>query len=99
MSERLTKLHVLAAVARALAPKSAYIAIELHRAHIEHVGVVGKGHPPRRGLILSRLRSLEADGMLECTGGPDGYYGYSWRITDAGRAALAVSERQRGSDQ
>jgi DNA-binding HxlR family transcriptional regulator len=40
--------------------------------------------------MLRRLRELERDGLLVCTGGPDGYYGYSWRITEAGHASLAA---------
>lgn len=47
------------------------------------------GHPPTRGLILRRLRQLEQRGLLTCVGGPDGYYGFEWLITEAGHEVLA----------
>lgn len=74
----LTEGMVLRAVDAAAAPRSAYIADRVRRAH----------GPARQGLILARLRSLEDKGLIECKGGPDGCYGYEWRITLAGRIHL-----------
>lgn len=88
---KLTDAQVLVALDKAISPKSAYVAAEVDQMHLAHIRAGGKGFSPRRSLILSRLRSLERDGKIECRGGPDGYYGYTWRITDAGRDALAHS--------
>lgn len=85
----LTDTQVLVALDKAVSPKSAYVASEIDKAHLAHIRAGGKGFAPRRSLILRRLRALERDGKIECRGGPDGYYGYTWRITDAGRSTLA----------
>lgn len=76
----LTPDTVLLAVAAAAAPYSGYVADTLDRHW--HWGA-------RRSLVLSRLRSLEASGLIECIGGPLGSYGYKWSITPAGRARLS----------
>lgn len=92
---RLTTLEVLEAIPKAAAPWSGYIADQIIRSHNARVRAGGVGHPPRVSLILSRLRDLEGRGLIKCTGGPKGYYGYIWEITDAGRLALAEAERGR----
>lgn len=89
----ITTFDVLRALDRAVAPRSACVADVLDRNHREHVARGGTGFPPRRSLILARLRTLEASGLIVCTGGPDGYYGYGWRITEAGRASLSSNVR------
>lgn len=86
---KLTEAQVLEAVAKACSPRSLYIGDVIARSHGRFVLDGGKGHPPAVGLILRRLRALENSGLLECVGGPDGYYGFEWRITEAGRSALA----------
>jgi hypothetical protein len=95
---RINKRHrdaivVLRAVDSAVSPQSAYIANVVDKVQVHRVQVAagGKGHSPRRGIILARLRLLEEAGFLQCTGGPNGYYGYSWAITPDGRAALLRS--------
>jgi hypothetical protein len=85
---RLTKQLVLACVANAAGGQSAYIGDQALREHKRWVSTGGKGFPPRSSLILARLRGLERDGLIKCVGGPDGYYGFTWHLTDAGRAAL-----------
>lgn len=67
---------ILKAVVRAVAPRSAYIAHEVDRLIIPHM---------RRDRILRKLRRLEKTGLLECVGGPDGYYGFTWKLTDEGK--------------
>ena len=79
---KLTDEQVLAAIPRAAAPWSGYIAAELDREHRANVAAGGTGHPPRRATILARLRSLERKGLVECVGGPNGYYGYTWRVIE-----------------
>ncbi|RVC47603.1 hypothetical protein EN781_00255 [Mesorhizobium sp. M4A.F.Ca.ET.090.04.2.1] len=86
---KLPGIEVLAAVATAVSPRGAYINDQVQRAHAKAVKAGAIGHPPSTGLVLRRLRSLEKRGLIECVGGPDGYYGFEWRITDAGRAELA----------
>lgn len=81
---------VLQAVKDAIVPRSLYIHDQMRLQHGQHVLNGGKGHPPTNAVILRRLRSLQADGLLECIGGPDGYYGFEWRITDLGQAALEI---------
>ncbi|ESY42058.1 hypothetical protein X747_14905 [Mesorhizobium sp. LNJC384A00] len=85
---KLTRTAALQAVKDAVRPRSAYINDQVHRQHGQHVRNGGTGHPPTNAVILRRLRSLQSDGLLECIGGPDGYYGFEWRITDLGQAAL-----------
>ncbi|RWO18178.1 MAG: hypothetical protein EOS08_25480 [Mesorhizobium sp.] len=84
----ISERDVLSAVAAAASPRSAYIGDEVQKMHAKAVKAGGKGHTPTTVLILRRLRSLEKFGFLECVGGPDGYYGFEWRITDAGRKEL-----------
>jgi len=86
----LTKDRVLLAVSKACSPDSAYINDEVHRMHRDDVKAGGKGQPPRTSLVLSRLNALVADGMLQRSLLPNGYYGYRWTITHAGRAALGA---------
>jgi len=85
----LTKEMVLLAVDRAISPDSNYINDQVQRMHAAHVRSGGKGFPPRTDLVLARLNALVADGKLTKSKFTNGYYGYSWSITDAGRSALA----------
>jgi hypothetical protein len=100
---KLTEQEVLIALDKACSPASAYVIDELNQAHHARIKAGGTGFPPHRGVVLNRLRSLERSGKIECRGGPDGYYGYKWRITDAGRVVLATAKtesvvpEQRGS--
>ena len=84
----LTKDTVLHAVDEAIAPFSAYINDVVQRKHARSIRAGGTGHSPTAALVLRRLRQLEADGLVKCIGGPRGLYGFSWRITEAGRRAL-----------
>jgi hypothetical protein len=88
---KLTKARLLLAVSKAISPDSTYINDELQRMHRADVVAGGKGFPPRVGLVLSRLNALAADGMLEKSVFPNGYYGYRWTITPSGRAALEAN--------
>ncbi len=90
---KLTEHEVLVALDKAVSPASAYVIDELNQTHHARIKAGGTGFPPSRGLVLRRLRSLESGGKIECRGGPDGYYGYKWRITDTGRAALQEAGR------
>ena len=85
----LSKEDVLIAAKKAISCKSAYIGDEVNRIHAARVRAGGSGHAPQSGLVLRRLRQLCRDGMMECTGGPDGFYGFSWSITPAGHAKLS----------
>lgn len=89
---KLTKAQVLKAVSTAVLPRSGYINDEIHKAHQAHVAAGGIGHPPTTALVLRRLRALERDGLISCVGGPDGFYGFEWTITEAGRRALENEE-------
>jgi hypothetical protein len=95
---KLTEMDVLKAMPRSAAMWTGYIVDQLRRDHNISVRD-GKltGHPPRSGLVLTRLRALEAKNLIKCTGGPNGYYGFTWDMLPAGRAALAVVPEQRGS--
>lgn len=93
---RLTKDMVLAAVAKAVSPDSAYINDEVQKMHRSHVASGGKGFPPRTSLVLSRLNSLTVDGLLEKSRFTNGYYGYRWSITPSGRDALASLDQEPG---
>lgn len=83
-----TEEMVLRCVTRAVSPYSTYINDEVRREHSRHVAAGGTGHVPRTSLVLRRLRSLAAKGFLEESRFADGYYGYKWTITEAGREAL-----------
>ncbi|TPI86391.1 hypothetical protein [Mesorhizobium sp. B2-8-9] len=85
----LTEAQVLLAVKQACAPRSAYIGDVLYRRYADAVRNGAAGYLPTRARILRRLRSLEKSGLIACVGGPDGFYGYEWRITKAGHLALA----------
>lgn len=85
---KLTKAMALKAVTTACAPYSAYIHDEVRKMHRVHVRDGGTGFCPKTGLLLARLNSLAADGMLIRSGFPDGYYGYHWTITAEGREAV-----------
>lgn len=93
---KLTEADVMQAVGSAARGAdgawSAYVAGALNTEHRARCLAGGKGYPPRRSLILARLKSLECKGQLERSHGTNGYYGYYWRITDLGRAALAQQE-------
>lgn len=95
MKFQLSKDMVLLAVSKAISPDSAYINDEVSKMHRAHVGAGGTGHAPRVGLVLARLKALAADGLLEKSGFPNGYYGYRWELTAAGRSAL-TKEKQDG---
>ncbi len=86
---RLTPEMVLLAVSKAVSPDSAYINDEVQKMHHDFVRRGGKGFPPRADLVLARLNALAAKGFLEKSTFTNGYYGYRWRITSAGRAALS----------
>lgn len=87
---KLTEAQVLTAVANAASPNSGYINDYLCREHSLAVAAGGKGHPPTSSLVLRRLRSLESGGLIEVVGRyPYGSYGFTWRITPAGRRALS----------
>ena len=88
----LTKEMVLQAVSRAISPDSNYIGDQVSRMHRAHVSAGGIGYPPRTSLVLSRLNALAADGLLNKSDFTNGYYGYRWDITPAGRAALRNHE-------
>lgn len=99
---KLTKEMVLLAVKKAVSPDSAYVNDEVQKMHRDHVYAGGKGFPPRTSLVLARLNALAADGMLEKSRFTNGYYGYRWTITPAGRAALqdsSVEGKQGGGDE
>ena len=89
---RLTKEMVLVAVSRAVSPDSNYIGDQVSRIHRAHVSAGGIGYPPRTSLVLSRLNALAADGLLNKSAFTNGYYGYRWEFTPAGRAALRNHE-------
>lgn len=86
---KLTKLEVLVAVDRAISPWSNYIGDQVHRAHKARVESGGVGHSPTAALILRRLNELASDGMLLKSKFTQGYYGYRWDITPAGRSLLS----------
>lgn len=75
----LTKEMVLSAVDKACNPSTNYIRDQLRREN-------QTGFSP--ALVLSRLKALEADKLLTRSRYPNGYYGYTWKFTEAGRAAL-----------
>ncbi|MGB6087750.1 hypothetical protein [Parvibaculum sp.] len=85
---KLTKAQVLRCVDSAVSPDSAYINDEVQKMHRANIASGGIGHTPRVGLVLARLNSLAADGLLEKSAFTNGYYGYRWTITPAGRSAL-----------
>lgn len=72
---------------------SGYIADEVRQQHAKAIRSGASGHEPSRALILRRLQALAAKGLLERSDGTNGYYGYYWSLTDAGRAALADGGR------
>lgn len=86
---KLAKESVLEAVAKAISPWSIYIGEEVNKAHRASVAAGNKGHPPKAALILRRLNQLAESGLLEKSTLTNGYYGYQWTITPAGRGALA----------
>lgn len=47
------------------------------------------GHWPGSAPVRRALRRLEREGLVKEVGGPTGYYGYEWEITEAGKKALA----------
>lgn len=93
MQSSLTKADVLLAMQRAIAPHTAYIHDSVCRQHGDRVesGEVPlhEFEMPTVALVLSRLKALRADGMVERSRDARGIYGYSWSFTDAGRSALA----------
>ena len=89
MRNALTKADVLGAIPRAAHPSSNYIIDQIHRDYRARVASGWKGHPPRSSIILTRLKQLEADGLLTRSQLTSGYYGYTWGLTDAGKAAIA----------
>lgn len=94
---KLTKDMVLLAVANACSPDSAYINDEVSKMHRAHVRSGGKGFPPRTSLVLARLNSLAADGLLTKSRFTNGYYGYHWGFTPAGRATLTAIQSSETS--
>lgn len=97
---KLTKEDVLLAVRSACSPDSAYINDEVQKMHRAHVASGGTGHAPRVSLVLSRLNALAADGLLEKSQFTNGYYGYRWTITPAGRLALnATPQDGKGGEE
>lgn len=79
----LTEEMVLICAKRAVRPHSIYINDEVKREHLRHVAARGTGHPPSRGMVLRRLRSLAAKGFLRESAFPDGNYGYEWAIRES----------------
>jgi hypothetical protein len=89
---RPTKIDVLRAVSTAILPRSVYINNEIHRWHAGQVASWGMGgHPPTSSFVLRRLKQLVDDGYLVQSQFSDGLYGYTWTITDAGKARLALA--------
>jgi len=74
--------ETLLAVSRACSPDSVYIIQEVERSF----GVSG-GNQIRK-LIRRRLQTLADEGLLIRSQFTNGYYGYRWDITDAGRKFL-----------
>jgi len=87
----LTEAVVLRAVTTAVRPQSVYINNEIQRQHRRYVAGGGEGHCPSSSLVLRRLRSLAAKGYLVESRFADGLYGYTWAITDPGRAAAGAA--------
>lgn len=83
-----SKLDVLRAVTTACSPRSAYINDQIQRWHAQMVAKGHSGHPPTSAFVLRRLRECVKEGWLEQSRFTDGAYGYTWTITDAGRARL-----------
>lgn len=79
----LTEEMVLICAKRAVRPHSIYINDEVKREHLRHVAARGTGHPPSRGMVLRRLRSLAAKDFLSESAFPDGNYGYEWAIRES----------------
>lgn len=88
---QLSEKIVLNAVARAVSPQSIYINEELDRIHIRSIYQGGTGHPVKPSRSLAWLKKLEKKGYLIRSAGPDGYYGFTWAITEAGKAAMEAS--------
>lgn len=88
-----TDLEVLACVASACAPYSAYINDEVAKLHRARVASGGTGYTPSSALVLRRLRTLTSRGFVRSDHTPIGLYGYRWEITPAGRAALAEASK------
>ncbi|NTI22405.1 hypothetical protein G6M87_11095 [Rhizobium rhizogenes] len=86
-----SQIDILRAVSTAVRPQSVYINNEIQRWHAAQVSKWGmKGHPPSSSFVLHRLRHLVAAGYLIQSQFSDGLYGYTWTITDAGKARLAL---------
>ncbi len=88
---RLDGMTVLRCVRKAVAPKSAYIGDELRKAQREHVRNGGTGHPPTSAQVKRALEKLAHDGFLTRSRFSEGYYGFTWILTQAGKDALATS--------
>lgn len=88
---KLTKDEVLMAVSKAFSPDSIYIIDQVQRQHAEAVRAGAIGHAPSNALVLRRLKALAVDGLLLQSDGTNGYYGYRWDITAAGRTALEAA--------
>ena len=73
-------MKVLAAIPKAAAPKTIYIADVMRQQHAW----------PTTPRVLAKLKGLEAAGLVEREGVyPHGCYGYRWALTAAGRSALS----------
>lgn len=86
---KLNGMMVLRAVKSACSPKSAYIADELRkvqRSHVENLGCTG--HPPTTAQVKRELEKLTHDGFLVKSRFSEGYYGFTWTLTEAGNDAL-----------
>lgn len=81
--------EALLAVSKAVSPDSIYILDEVRKMHAKAVAAGAIGHAPTRALVLRRLKTLASNGLLTQSATTNGYYGYRWDITEAGRKFLA----------
>lgn len=88
MKWMVTEDLVLRAMQTAAAPWGGYIVDDLRRRQRAAVSDGATGHPPKASQVLRRCRALEAKGLIECEGGPFGYYGFHWKLTQAGKDRL-----------
>ncbi len=84
----LTCDDVLLAVSKAVSPDSIYIINEVQKMHAKAVAAGAVGHAPTSALVLRRLKTLAGHGLLVQSKFTNGYYGYRWDMTDAGRKFL-----------
>ncbi|QIG68664.1 hypothetical protein EVB67_014 [Rhizobium phage RHph_TM3_3_14B] len=87
----LTCEDTLLAVSKAVSPDSIYIINEVHRMHRKAVAAGAVGHAPTSALVLRRLKTLASHGLLVQSKSTNGYYGYRWEMTDAGRKHLETA--------